>query len=131
MGQYTMWIFLGIMVLLLGGMWFFNSRRYKKQQQEREDKMNSLAVGDKVVTIGMWIGEIIAINDDGTYLLKTGNDEFSGYVTIQQAAIYQILKDKEPEFAEPVVSESDATDNSCGADDPFAEEKTSDDTDVL
>ena len=123
MGSYTMWIFLGVMVLLLGGMWLFNSRRYKKQQQERENKMNSLSVGDKVVTIGMWIGEIVAINEDGTYLLKTGDGASFGYVTIQQAAIYQILKDNAPaDFREvetaSETSESEPADETT--DDPFA-----------
>lgn len=39
-------------LVLLGGMMFWMSRSQKKQQQERQSLLNSMKVGDKVVTIG-------------------------------------------------------------------------------
>ena len=125
--DYTIWIFLGAMLLLLGGMWFFNNRRYKKQQQEREEKMNALSVGDKVLTIGMWIGEIVEKHEDGTYLLKTGNGEFSGYVTIQEGAIYQIIK-KDDVFEEVSAPETADVENDS---EPAAEDASEDKTDLV
>ena len=101
MQSWTMWVFLGVLVVLLGGMWFMNNRRYKKQQKDREERMSALAVGDRIVTIGMLVGEIVEKNEDGTFVLKTGSAENVGYITIQEAAIYQIIKKEEPIFEEP------------------------------
>lgn len=39
-------------LVVLGGMMFFMTRSQKKQQQERQTLLNSMKVGDKVVTIG-------------------------------------------------------------------------------
>ena len=105
-----MWVLIGVMVLLIVGSWFLNNRRYKKQQQEREEKMNALSVGDTIVTIGMLVGEIVEICDDGNYVLKTGKDEFTGYITVQPNAIYQILK-KEDAIVGDNASAVDNADN--------------------
>lgn len=39
-------------LVLLGGMMFWMSRSQKKQQKERQSLLNSMKVGDKVITIG-------------------------------------------------------------------------------
>ena len=130
MGGYTLWIFLGVMIVLLGGMWFFNNRRYKKQQQEREEKMNALSVGDKIVTIGMIVGEIIEKKEDGTFVLKTGNEENVGFITIREAAIYQIInKDQDDVFAEPdLPAAAEETDKETKEDVVAEEEPKEDDS---
>lgn len=124
MGGYVIYIFIGVMLLMLGGMWIFNNRRYKKQQQEREDKMNSLSVGDKIVTIGMIVGEIVEKNEDGTFVLKTGSEENAGYITIRDAAIYQIIKKEAdaPVFEDADLPAVDAADSAEASEDTSATE---------
>ena len=125
-----MWVLLGVMVLLIIGSWFLNNRRYKKQQQEREEKMNSLRIGDTIVTIGMLVGEIVEILDDGNYVLKTGNGENVGYITVQPNAIYQMLKKEQPvDFDAPSATDGALSDTIFEeeSNDKAEEEKTSSD----
>ncbi|OUK15949.1 preprotein translocase subunit YajC, partial [Enterococcus faecium] len=41
-----------VMFIALLAMWFFMSRSQKKQQQERQNLLDSMKPGDSVVTIG-------------------------------------------------------------------------------
>ena len=86
-----MWIFVGVLVVAVIVVWIINNRRYKKQQKDREEQMSSIAVGDRIVTIGLIEGEVVEIGD-GTYVLKTGGENNFSYVRIQSGAIYQIQK---------------------------------------
>lgn len=91
MNNYMLWIFVGILIVAVVVIWIINSRRYKKQQKDREEQMSSIAVGDKIVTIGLIEGEVVEIGD-GSYVLKTGSEVNASYVRIQSGAVYQILK---------------------------------------
>lgn len=51
-------------LVVVGGMMFFMQRSQKKQQQERQNVLNAMAVGDKVVTIGGLHGVIAEINTE-------------------------------------------------------------------
>ena len=86
-----MWVVVGVLLVGVVVFWFINNRRYKKQQQDREQQVNSIAVGDKIITIGLLEGEVVEILED-TYVLKTGTDANPGYVRIQSGAIYKIVK---------------------------------------
>ena len=86
-----LWVLLGVLIVAVIVIWIMNNRRYKKQQKDREEQMSAIAVGDKIVTIGLIEGEVVEVGD-GTYVLKTGGKENFSYVRIQSGAIYQILK---------------------------------------
>lgn len=51
-------------LIIIGGMMFFMSRSQKKQQKQRQDLLNSMDVGSKVVTIGGLHGVISEINTE-------------------------------------------------------------------
>ncbi|MGM0125418.1 preprotein translocase, YajC subunit [Enterococcus sp. AZ194] len=53
-----------MMFVVLIGMWFFMSRSQKKQQQERQNLLDSMKPGDNVVTIGGLHGVISEFNED-------------------------------------------------------------------
>ena len=86
-----LWVLLGVLIVAVIVIWIMNNRRYKKQQKDREEQVGAIAVGDKIVTIGLIEGEVVEIGE-GTYVLKTGGDNNVGYVRIQSGAIYQIQK---------------------------------------
>jgi preprotein translocase subunit YajC len=66
MGGYSMIVF----VVLMAGMMFFMTRSQKKQQQKRQNVLDSLKVGDNVVTIGGLHGVASEINTvDKTVLI--------------------------------------------------------------
>ena len=52
-----------VMFVVILGMWFFMSRSQKKQQQERQNLLDSMKAGDEVVTIGGLHGVVSEIDE--------------------------------------------------------------------
>ena len=51
----------------------FILRPQKKQEKQAEEKMNSLAVGDEITTIGGIVGRIVRIKEE-TCVIETSKD---------------------------------------------------------
>ena len=51
-------------VVVFGIFWFLVIRPQKQRQEERDDMLSNLQVGDEVVTVGGIKGEIKQINDN-------------------------------------------------------------------
>ena len=64
-GGWTMWVMLA---LIFGVMWFFMIRPQRKQQKELQNFRDSLAMGDKVVTIGGIFGTIAEVKEDSVLM---------------------------------------------------------------
>ena len=62
---WTMWIMLGLIFVV---MYFFMIRPQKKQQKEMQRFRDSLAKGDKVVTIGGIFGTVTEIKEDSVLI---------------------------------------------------------------
>ncbi|HIU99524.1 MAG TPA: preprotein translocase subunit YajC [Candidatus Stercoripulliclostridium merdipullorum] len=76
---------LGVFFVLMIVMTIIPQRKQKKKMQEM---MNSLAVGDKVMTIGGFIGTIEEINTDSDrFTLNIGNEENKVLVVLVRNAI--------------------------------------------
>ena len=60
-GGWQMWIMLALIFVV---MWFFMIRPQRKQQKELQNFRDSLAKGDKVVTIGGIFGTIVEVKED-------------------------------------------------------------------
>ena len=57
-------------LIVIGGMMFFMTRSQKKQQNQRQELLNSMKPGDEVVTIGGLYGIVHEINSDkGTIVI--------------------------------------------------------------
>lgn len=92
-----------IMVVFFAGMMFFFQRSQKKQQQQREDTLNSMQPGSKVITIGGLHGVISEVNDDK----KTVTLDCEGiYLEFERSAIRTVTP---PTTEEPVVVEEETT----------------------
>ena len=61
-----------MIVLIFAVMWFFMIRPQRKQQKELQNFRDSLAKGDKVVTIGGIFGTIVEVKED-TVLMEVDN----------------------------------------------------------
>lgn len=57
------------MIVIMGGMVWWMSRSQKKQQKKRQDLLNTMDVGSKVVTIGGLHGVISEVNTDKSTVL--------------------------------------------------------------
>lgn len=82
------WIF--YIVLLLGMLYFMAIRPQKKEKQRRQELMNSIAVGDTVLTSSGFYGVIIDMTDD-TVIVEFGSNK-NCRIPMQKAAIAQVEK---------------------------------------
>lgn len=81
-----------IMIVILGvffvGMILMSVIPQRKQKKKMQDMMDSLSVGDKVMTIGGFVGTIVEINKDSDrFLINVGTDDAPTNVTVVRNAI--------------------------------------------
>ncbi len=86
--NWSSYIFLGILVVFFIGMMIFSSRSQKKRQKKVQDMIDALKVGDKVKTIGGFIGTIIEVCEDNAFIIETGSTTKKSYMKIDKSAIY-------------------------------------------
>ena len=83
-------IIMAVLLIAIIGLFVWQSRTNKKKQQEAQNMVNSLKIGDRVKTIGGICGFVVQINDDeNTFVLETGLEENKSYVKFDKGAIYQ------------------------------------------
>lgn len=88
-GSILVWI---VPIALIIIFMFINSRQRKKQQEEVEQKMNNIKVGDVVKTIGLVYGEIVEVDKEmETFVIKTGSEENYSFIKVDKMAIYQVI----------------------------------------
>ena len=80
------------LIVFFGIMYFLMIRPQQKQQKKRQEILNSLEKGDKVVTIGGIHGTIISLNDKDLVLEIAPNVR----ITIQRTAVGFVKVDEEP-----------------------------------
>ena len=84
------YVFLGIMLVIIIGLFIYSSISNKKKQKQGQEMVNSLKIGDRVKTIGGICGFVHEINNaENTFVLETGTDENKSYVKFDKGAIYQ------------------------------------------
>lgn len=109
-GNIVVWI---VPIALIIIFMFINSRQRKKQQEEVEQKMNNIKVGDVVKTIGLVYGEIVEVDKEmETFVIKTGSEENYSFIKVDKMAIYQVippLAKQEPAVEEIVETEVENT----------------------
>ncbi|MBQ8196653.1 MAG: preprotein translocase subunit YajC [Clostridia bacterium] len=83
------WVMLGAVVLLLIGFMIWSHFSNKKKQKQAQEKVDSLKVGDRVMTIGGICGFVAEINkEENTFVLKTGLNGNESYLKFDRKAIY-------------------------------------------
>ena len=85
----TTYLMLGAVVLLLVGFMIYSHFSNKKKQKQAQEKVDSLKVGDRVMTIGGICGFVAEINkEENTFVLKTGMNGNDCYLKFDRKAIY-------------------------------------------
>ena len=69
-----------VLVVMLVVFYFFLIRPENKKKKKAEEMRNSLAVGDKITTIGGMVGKIVSVNGD-LITFETGEDRVRIQVT--------------------------------------------------
>ncbi|MGN0373478.1 MAG: preprotein translocase subunit YajC [Enterocloster sp.] len=84
-------IFWILYIVLLGGMLYFMAiRPQKKEKQRQQELLNSVAVGDTILTTSGFYGVIIDMTDD-TVIVEFGSNK-NCRIPMQKAAIVQVEK---------------------------------------
>ena len=83
---YVVWGVFGVAIVIA---LVLSSRKNKKKQQEEMNRLNSLAVGDEVTTIGGIIGKVVRTNGD-QITIESGRDRTK--LCISRNAISDIKK---------------------------------------
>ena len=84
-------IFWILSIVLLGGMLYFMAiRPQKKEKQRQQQLLNSVAVGDTILTSSGFYGVIIDMTDD-TVIVEFGSNK-NCRIPMQKAAIIQVEK---------------------------------------
>lgn len=97
--QYGMIIILGVFFVIMIVMTILPQRKQKKQQQAM---MDSLTVGAKVMTIGGFVGTIVA-TDGQNFTLDVGPEGQPQYVVVIKSAIRQRMDyQPQPEQKQPL-----------------------------
>lgn len=91
MANWTSWIMMGALLVLIIVFMVFNRRTQAKKQKEAADMLNAIKPGNKVKTIGGICGIVVEVcPEDNTFVLETGS-EASGksYLKFDKQAVYQ------------------------------------------
>ena len=77
-------------VVIIGFFYFFLIRPQRKEQKDKQNMLNALAVGDSVLTTAGFYGVVIDMTED-TVIVEFGNNK-NCRIPMQKAAIVQIEK---------------------------------------
>ena len=84
-GSWYIWI---IVIVVFVGMILMTVIPQRKQKKKMQEMMSSMAVGDKIMTIGGFIGTIVEINSDNDRLtINVGSEEAPVNVVIVRNAV--------------------------------------------
>ena len=83
------WIMIVVYVVILGGVFYFMAiRPQKKQQKQQAALIESIAVGDSILTTSGFYGVVIDITND-TVIVEFGNNK-NCRIPMQKSAIVQL-----------------------------------------
>ena len=93
-GGYTMYIFLGIIIVAFIIMSVVQNKNRKKQAAEDQARKDKLCAGTTVITIGGIMGRVVSVNhDENSFVLDTEGTKMK----FDKRAIYQMQLPKKVE----------------------------------
>lgn len=66
-------LYIGMLVLMFGVMYFIMIRPQRKKQKEEEKMRNNLQIGDEILTIGGFYGRVVSIKED-SLVIESASD---------------------------------------------------------
>ena len=82
------------LLVVMGLILLFTARSNKKKQQEATKMLNSIAIGDEVITVGGIVGKVVRIKDDNI-TIESGRDRTK--ICVVRAYISSVNKGKQDE----------------------------------
>ena len=87
-----------VYAVIFGGFWFIFIRPQKKEQKRQQELMDSMEIGDYVLTTSGFYGVLIDISDDDV-IVEFGNNK-NCRISMQKKAIAQVEKPSDSTSAE-------------------------------
>ena len=82
------WFIWVILAVVFVGMILMTVIPQRKQKKKMQEMMSSLSVGDKIMTIGGFVGTIVEINNDNDrFTINVGSDDAPVNVVIVRNAV--------------------------------------------
>ena len=92
----------GVMVVLIVGLLIWQTVTGKKKQKEAQNMIDSIKVGDRVMTIGYICGFVVEINNaENTIVIETGSEGKKGYLKIDKGGVYRTAPNQGSEVPAP------------------------------
>ena len=86
--MWAQYAYYGVLILIFVGFFYFMSRSNKKREREQLLMLDSLQIGDEVVTIGGVMGKISSIKEDSV-VIESGADK--NKIRFEKSAIKTVL----------------------------------------
>ncbi len=83
--------FFPVLILMFAVMYFLMIRPNQKRERERQQMLNSIAKGDKVITTGGICGTVVGVNEK-TVVLKV-SDEPVTKIEFMRSSVAQVAKE--------------------------------------
>ncbi len=86
--QVSMVLYYGVIILVFVGFFWWMSHSNKKREREQLLMLDSLQVGDEIITIGGIMGKISSIKEDSV-VIESGADKTK--VKLEKSAVKTVL----------------------------------------
>ncbi len=81
-------VYYGVIILIFVGFFYFMNRSNKKREREQLLMLDSLQIGDEVITIGGVMGKIASIKEDSV-VIESGADK--NKIRFEKSAVKTVL----------------------------------------
>lgn len=90
LADFSSYIMIIVLLVAIVGLFVWSSHSNKKRQQQAQEMVNGIKIGDRVKTIGGVCGFVAEINNaENTFVLRTGMEGKESFVKFDKGAIYQ------------------------------------------
>ncbi len=88
--DWSSYVMIIVLLVAIVGLFIWSSHSNKKRQQQAQEMVNGIKIGDRVKTIGGVCGFVAEINNaENTFVLRTGMEGKESFVKFDKGAIYQ------------------------------------------
>ena len=90
LADWSSYVMIIVLLVAIVGLFIWSSHSNKKRQQQAQEMVNGIKIGDRVKTIGGVCGFVAEINNaENTFVLRTGMEGKESFVKFDKGAIYQ------------------------------------------
>lgn len=91
---WLIWVVLGVVLVLFIAYTIWSRKSARKRQEEAQNILDNLQVGDIIMTIGGIYGKIVQVNNkENSIVIETGSDTDKSFIKIDKVAFHHIISE--------------------------------------